>query len=450
MRRRALTLFWVAATALVLAAGTAACSDDEGSETSDTTETATPAAVSCPDGTDEDDRLCVGTSDEAEESASLIRAFFDDGDFNAVIVGVWQDEEPVVVGALGESMTDVPATVDMHHRIGNISAPFLTTVFLQLVDEGVLAIDDTLDTWYPDLPAADQITLADLARSTSGYEHHPATDGFLEAFYADPFQHWSPDELIAFGTADGTSFEPGTDWQFSDTNLLILGEVLEAATGESTHEMIRERIIEPEGLDNTTTPETALLADPVLHGFTDERGVWEEATFWNPTWVPYGGDMASNQEDVARWIEMVARGDLLPPELHEEQVGPRRSGSAGTPRASTTRWASASPTAGSTATRASRATGPRWAATRRRPRRSSSTRPSPATATRTRDPTRSSRSWGRSWPPTTHRGSTSETERHTGSEPAISRVPDQPQKVPKGSRSTSRSTREMGAGPRSS
>lgn len=272
------------------------------------------------------DGLCVAPGGIADEAANMIRKSFKENAFGAMIVGVWRDGKPLVVGALGESMTGVPATIDMQHRIGNVSASFLTTLFLQLVDEGVLALDDRLANWFPELPDADVITLEQLARSMTGYAHHPSTEAFVTAFYKNPFQAWKPEDLIAFGTAAGTAFEPGTDWMFSDTNLLILGEVIEAETGRSTHELIEERIIRPLRLYNTTSPQTAELSEPVLHGFTGERGVWEDATYWNPTWVPYGGDMASNQKDIARWMKVLANGTLLSKESRIAQLAPTTVG----------------------------------------------------------------------------------------------------------------------------
>ena len=288
--------------------------------------TGTTAATECPSALTYDRGLCVADGDEAQRAAELIRSAYVDGRMGALIVGAWRGDQPVVTGALGDSMTGVPATLDMHHRIGNVSAPFITTLFMQLVDEGVLSLDDRLSQWFPEVPGSEGVTLADLTRSMSGYRHHPATKGFLKAFYADPFREWNPARLIDYGTKGGPEFPPGTDWNFSDTNMLLLGEVITKETGTSAHELITRRLIEPLGLDNTTSPTTAQQEPPVLHGFTDERGVWEDSTFWNPSWVPYGGDMASNQEDVASWLRTVASGDLLTEESFTEFMAPATVG----------------------------------------------------------------------------------------------------------------------------
>lgn len=309
---------------LVLALVVGACSGGDGEADGSTSGDA--AAQRCPDGTTASDGLCVAGGDDAGEMAAAVRRTFTDAHLGAIVVGVWRDGEPLVVGALGESIPGSPATTEMHLPVGNLSASYLTTVFLQLVDEDVLSLDATLATWFPDLPAAGDITLDQLAHSTTGYVHHPPTDEFVDDFTTDPFRNFTPEELVAYAVPHGTPFAPGSGWQFSDTNLVLLGLVIEAETGQRVDDLIKERILDSKGLDNTVSRRSGEVAAPVLHGFTDERGVWEEATHWTPTWVPWAGDMASNLDDARRWIEIVGRGELLSGEMHEQQLAPTTVG----------------------------------------------------------------------------------------------------------------------------
>jgi D-alanyl-D-alanine carboxypeptidase len=278
--------------------------------------------VSCPSGTSATNGLCVARDATSHQAADAVQATFTDQSLGAVVVGVWRDGKPLVVGALGQSQTDVPATVDMRHRAGNISAAMLTTAFLQQVDKGKLALDDKLSQWYPDLPAADQVTLEMLARSTSGYQHYPALESFQKAFYIDPFKQWDTDDVIAYGVAGGPLFTPGTNFNFSDTNLLILSQVLAKATGTSVAKLIQRGVLDRLGMTHTTPPVNSELPEPVLHSFTNERGVWEEATYWNPTWTWYAGGMASNQADVQKFIEALGTGALVSKDSHEAQLAP--------------------------------------------------------------------------------------------------------------------------------
>ncbi len=282
-------------------------------------------ASACPDGTTLDDGLCVAATDEAAASAEVVRSIFEDELLGSVIIGVWRDGDPVLVGALGESLTGVPATVDMHHRTGNVGHGLITTLLLQQVQAGVLSLDDPVTTFFPDLPLAD-VTVDMLAHSTSGIAHYTVIPAFQETLYADPFAHLTPEQLIEFGVNEGPQYEPGTSWNFSDTNIVLLGRVLEEATGKTIAELAREGIFDPLGMDGTTSYETADLVPPVLHSYTGERDVWEEATFWDPSWTSFAGGWGSNQDDLRAWIEALGTGALVSDEDHERQLAPSSVG----------------------------------------------------------------------------------------------------------------------------
>jgi CubicO group peptidase (beta-lactamase class C family) len=312
-RRTAVALTIVAAVALAGLASAAAA----------------PLNTRCPGGTTNDGGLCVAKGSQAQQAAGVVQSVFTDAKLGAAIVGIWKGGKPLVVGALGESMTGVPATVDMHHITGNITNAMLSTVLLQQVEKGKLSLDDKLSKYFPDLPAADQITIEMLENSTSGYEHYAVLDSFDDAFYADPFKHWTPDEVIAYGVAGGPRFTPGTQFKFSDTNFLIVAQVLEKATGTSVASLMEEGIFKPLGMKDTVPPETAATPDPVLHAHTGERGVWEDPTSWDPSWTWYAGGIRSNQRDLQNFLVALGKGTLLTKADHQKQLA--RPANSGTP-----------------------------------------------------------------------------------------------------------------------
>jgi CubicO group peptidase (beta-lactamase class C family) len=285
-----------------------------------TTTASAARATRCPSGTTATEGLCVAAGSTAQQAAAVVHSAFTDDALGAVIVGVWQNGKPLVVGALGESMTGVPATVDMAHITGNITTCMLSTVLLQQVEQGKLSLDDKLSKYFPDLPSADQITIEMLANSTTGYRHYAVLDSFDAAYYADPFKHWTPDELIAYGVAGGPTFTPGTQFLFSDTNFLIEAKVLEKATGRSMGALMRKGIFEPLGMKHTALPNTAATPNPVLHAHTAERGMWEDSTFWDPSWTWYAGGMKSNLDDLHRFLDALGTGRLLSKASHQKQL----------------------------------------------------------------------------------------------------------------------------------
>ena len=268
-----------------------------------------------------------GSATDVEAAA---KSAMEKNNLKAVLVRVTQNGEEVATVALGESMTDVPATEEMHFRNGAVAISYLGTVLLQLEDEGVVDMDDTIDAWLPELPASDKITLRMLANTTSGYVDYVPMDSFEDALKKDPFRAWTAEERIKMSTDEPLLYEPGTNWSYSHANFVILGEALAAITGEPLEDLIRERIVEPLGMEGTQSHQTAEIPEPVLHAFDSERGTYEESTFWNPSWgVPEGGVMTTDIRDLAISARAIGTGELLSSDSHEEQIGPSLVGLGG-------------------------------------------------------------------------------------------------------------------------
>lgn len=239
----------------------------------------------------------------------------------AVLAGVWKGGEAVNLAAVGESMAGVPATPDMHLRIGGVSETFLGTLVLKLVEEGRLSLDDPVSKYLPDLLAADRVTVGMLMKSLSGYKDYVYEPQFLKLVTAEPFRTFTHEELLDFATEGGQlAFSPGTAQKYSHTDYTVLEDVLEQATGRSMPELYQERLFGPLGLGHTgymTTPELPL---PVLHTFSDDRGVYEESTYWNPSWTGGSGPLYSTLEDLGRWARLFGRGELLSQESFAWQI----------------------------------------------------------------------------------------------------------------------------------
>jgi D-alanyl-D-alanine carboxypeptidase len=243
-----------------------------------------------------------------------------------VTFGVWQQGKPVVTGAIGNAYPGFAATPAMHIRIGNTTETFETTLLLQLVQKGKISLSDPLSKWFPSLPDADKITVAMLARSTSGYYHYVKDQALIDAVHADPFRLWTPQELVTVGVSHPLNFAPGTSWGFSDTNFVLLGEILKMVGGKPVATQIAKSILGPLGLHNTQMTTSAYTPTPTLHGYTTERGVYEDDTFWSPSWATYTGNMTSTLDDVGRWAQAVGTGSLLSKKLRETQFAPTTVG----------------------------------------------------------------------------------------------------------------------------
>ena len=281
------------------------------------------AAPACPDGRIAAAGKCV-TIEEAEARLDgIVRGAMEKLQLKAVLVGFALEGRPASIKAWGESMTGVPATPDMHFRNGAVAIAYMGTVLLQLHDKRALSLDDKLSKWFPDYPKADQVTLTMLISGTSGYADYVTDKSFLQQFYADPFRHWTPDELITIGLSRPMVCDPGTCWSYAHTNFVILGKVIEKATGQPLAGLIREGVLDPLSLKNTRSEQTAVIQEPVLHAFDAERGKYEESTYWDPSWtLAEGAVMTSNIADILKSAEAIGTGALVSPESHRLQLAP--------------------------------------------------------------------------------------------------------------------------------
>lgn len=275
-------------------------------------------------------------SNAAGPAAAIIaiaREAMDQYDLKAVLLRVTIDGKEVVTTALGESMTGVPATTDMHFRNGAVVISYISTLLLLFVDQGVVGLDDPIATWLPDLPDADRVTLRMLANMTSGYPDHVQNPDFLAAINADPFRQWTAAELIESSLSTPRIFDPGTNWDYSHTGYVILGQALERIGGASLDALLRQYVLEPLGLHNTIGSTTPAIPEPVLHTFSSERreslGIpegtrfYEESTFWNPSWtIASGAIQTTTITDMATSAEAIGTGVLLSPESHRAQIDP--------------------------------------------------------------------------------------------------------------------------------
>lgn len=286
------------------------------------------------------DRSAPIEGGDAEEVAA-IRAAVEEAmaavPARAVIVRVLRGDDVVLSQAWGESMAGVPATVDMHFRSGAVAIPQVATVLFQLVDEGVVSLDDPIAQWLPDVPSAEQVTLGQLARMTSGYADYVQNQQFLDAVSRDPYRQWTPEELYSFGTSQPLTFAPGTNWGYAHTNYVLLSLALERITGQSMPDVIRERVLDPLGMTETADPGTPEILSPVLHAFDAERKEFlgipadvpfiEDSTYWNPSWsLGPGAVQNTDIADMATVMRAVGRGDLVSPASYEQMIAPTLRG----------------------------------------------------------------------------------------------------------------------------
>jgi CubicO group peptidase (beta-lactamase class C family) len=275
--------------------------------------------------------------DQASGITAIVQKAMKTEHLRAVIVKVTQGDKVVISQAFGESMTGVPATTAMHFRNGAVAFSYLGTLLMKFVDEHKIKLDDTIERWMPDLPQANKITLKMLANQTSGYPDYETDPKFLAAWNADPFHIFTFEERLKIAFSRPMMFEPGTNWSYAHTNFMILGEILSKIGGKPLDMLLREKVLGPMGLKNTSASQTSEIPSPILHAFDSERrtalkipaGVafTEESTFFNSQWgTPIGANQTTTIDDMVTTAVKVGTGALLSKSSYEAMTGPHLLG----------------------------------------------------------------------------------------------------------------------------
>jgi len=245
----------------------------------------------------------------------------------AVVFGMWMHDREILTMALGTSMTTVPATTNMHYHIGGIAETFMSTLLLMLVEQRRINLDDKISRWFPKLLAADKVTVRMLVSNTAGYIDYVTVDDFLKLQLAEPFRTFTDGELINYSVRDGKmNFPPGTSQQYSHTDNVILGQVIQRATGQSMRELYDKNIFGPMGMKDTQFPVNQDVQSPVLHAFTMDRKIYEDCTYWNPFWGSTPGLPTSNIHDLGKWGPILGTGRLISRAHFQEQIAPTSAG----------------------------------------------------------------------------------------------------------------------------
>lgn len=232
----------------------------------------------------------------------------------------------VAISGVADIETRRPVPLNGHYRIGSNTKTFTATVILQLTGEGSLSLDDTVEEHLPGVVRGNghdggTITIRDLLQHTSGiydYNDDDAWNPFttVEAFQQRRFERYEPEELVAVAMRHPAGFTAGSQRDYSNTNYVVAGMIIQAVTGNTWQEEVGDRIIAPLGMEHTTSPDGAEVPEPHAKGYHQfEPGdPLVDATELDPSAGDAGGAIISTPEDMTRFFAALLGGDLLAPE----------------------------------------------------------------------------------------------------------------------------------------
>ena len=238
------------------------------------------------------------------------------------LVGVWIPGEGRLIIEEGVSNleSEKPIKKDDHVRIGSITKSYTVTVILQLLQEGLLSLDDPLSKFFPEIENSNA-TVRDLANMRSGIFNYTEDQDFVLLLIEDLLRKWTPQELVDVADRNLPYFAPDGGWHYSNTNTVILGMIIEQITGNFLGDEIQKRIIEPLSLRGTIYPTSPDIPSPFSRGYLElpETGL-TDVTFSDPSSSAGSGAMISKLNDLRKWGEALGTGSLINQEIQEERV----------------------------------------------------------------------------------------------------------------------------------
>ncbi|MGX1365252.1 D-alanyl-D-alanine carboxypeptidase [Streptomyces canus] len=241
-----------------------------------------------------------------------------------VVAGLWMPGKGSYVRATGaaDKVTGEPMSTDVNVRIGSETKTFTATALLRLVDDGRVGLDDPISRYVRHVPNGSRITLRHLAEMRSGLFPYTEDAGFQHDLLSDPQRSFTPEQVLAYGFKHRNTFAPGTRFQYSNTNFILLGLVVEKVSGQRFTDFLDERVLGPGRLRHTFLPDRSEFPAPHPRGYTNQTlsGEVADSTDWNPSWAWAAGGMISDLHDLRRWARIVATGTLLRPQTQAQRL----------------------------------------------------------------------------------------------------------------------------------
>jgi D-alanyl-D-alanine carboxypeptidase len=209
----------------------------------------------------------------------------------------------------------VAATPDMRYSIGSISKQFTAAAILMLREQGKLSLDDPVGKYISDLTRANHVTIRQILSHTSGYQ-----DYWPEDYVMTPMlQPTTSQQILDTWAQKPLDFEPGTEWQYSNTNYVIAGRIVEIVSGQTLFDFITQRIFRPLGMTSVWNSDESKLtqADATAY-YRHALGPLRPAPKEGRGWMFATGELAMTAHDLALWDESLLSRSLLKPESYKE------------------------------------------------------------------------------------------------------------------------------------
>ncbi len=251
--------------------------------------------------------------------AMLARDFREDAPGVAVLVA--RGDTVLYRGARGRADLDAgtPLAPGDRFRIGSITKQFAAAGVLALVDAGQVKLDDPLSKYVPDYPGGERITVLQLLNHTSGVKSYTGIPGYM----AGPIRSdLTTAQLIDVFKSLPVDFEPGAEWAYNNSGYVLVGALIEAASGQPWHEYLRRTFFEPLGMRDTGYGHDPAVVARQVKGYTFDGGTSVPAMPLSMTQPHAAGALVSSVDDLLIWNRALHEGRVLKPETYRQMITP--------------------------------------------------------------------------------------------------------------------------------
>lgn len=251
------------------------------------------------------------TPDFASQAQALVSQQVDNGMFSGTVL-VAKDGVPLLRAGYGaaDREWDIPNTPDTKFRLGSLTKQFTATAILQLAEAGKLSIDDPVSKFYAKAPAAwSKITIRHLLNHSSGIPSYTSIPGFFEN--GSSKKPLKPEEIVRLTQDKPLEFTPGSKFAYNNTGYILLGYIIEKASGQTYAGYLNQHIFQPLGMKNSGYDVSGEVLPKRAAGYEPGKGGWRNADYLDMT-LPYAaGSLYSTVDDLLIWNTALTDGKIL-------------------------------------------------------------------------------------------------------------------------------------------
>ena len=286
--------------------------------------------------------LIPGISQPGNKIQQLLDSMRVAGNFPGLSVSISGDTKGTMNFVSGYSDKEKNILLKPSDRLlqGSVGKTYVAAIALQLIKQGKIKLDEKVSTylggfdWYSRIPNAASITVKMIMNHTSGVMRYEFKEQFTKDLTANPNRNWKPEDLLQYILDEKASFPAGEGWEYSDTNFILLGMIIEKITGKKYYALLKKEVLSPYKLENTFPSDSRNLKG-LSQGYAGEQNVFggkdkvigDDGLFIiNPQFEWTGGGIYSSTEDLSRWGKLLYEGKVADTSLMLSAAIPAKLG----------------------------------------------------------------------------------------------------------------------------